>query len=298
MSASGAVRVTARMAELSRRRVPFVHATVVRAQPPTSARPGDQAIVLADGSIEGFVGGHCAAGSVRAAALAALGDGESLLLRVLPDDSGEFPELPGASLVVNPCLSQGALEIFLEPILPSPLLHIVGDNPTSDAVATLAETVGFAVSRAGAGERPDGALAVIVSSHGGDEEGALRLALDVGVPYIGLVASRARGSALLDDMGLSAGDRARVRSPVGLDIGARTPPEIALAIVAELVQAMRREKLASAGPTADAAPPATAVDPVCGMSVVIDVAAERAQVDGETVWFCGPGCKQAYLGSR
>src|SRR4051812_28695072 len=96
---------------------PFVRATVVRAQQPSSAHPGDAAIVYADGSIEGFVDGQCAEVSVRTAALEALRLGETMLLRVLPGDGASFPETPGAHVVVNPCLSGGALEIFLEPLL-------------------------------------------------------------------------------------------------------------------------------------------------------------------------------------
>src|SRR5271156_5383478 len=121
--------MTARMAELSARRVPFVHATVVRAEQPTSARPGDDAIILADGTMEGFVGGQCAEESVRAAALGALERGESLLLRVLPGGEGSFPDAPGAFVTVNPCLSGGALEIFLEPQLPPAVICIVGTSP-------------------------------------------------------------------------------------------------------------------------------------------------------------------------
>lgn len=96
-----------RVQQLRRARTPFVHATVVRAQQPTSARPGDQAILLSDGTIEGFVGGHCAQNSVRKAALGALQAGESVLLRVLPDGDVHFPEAPGSCVVVNPCLSGG-----------------------------------------------------------------------------------------------------------------------------------------------------------------------------------------------
>ena len=107
--------IAERARELTGQRRPFVHATVVRAQAPTSARPGDDAVILDDGSIEGFVGGVCAESSVRAAALDTLRDGSTLLLRVLPDGSAEFPEAPGALVVVNPCLSGGAVEIFLRP---------------------------------------------------------------------------------------------------------------------------------------------------------------------------------------
>jgi xanthine dehydrogenase accessory factor len=125
----GRQRLTDRAADLAARREPYVHATVVRAQSPTSARPGDDAIVTRDGTIEGFVGGQCVKESVRTAALAALEDGEPVLLRVLPDDAVSFPDMPGARLAVNPCLSGGALEIFLEPHLPAAVVEVVGASP-------------------------------------------------------------------------------------------------------------------------------------------------------------------------
>ena len=165
----GRQRLTDRAADLAARREPFVHATVVRAQAPTSARPGDDAIVTSDGTIEGFVGGQCVKESVRTAALAALESGEPVLLRVLPDDSVSFPDTPGAQLTINPCLSGGALEIFLQPHLPSAVVEVVGDTPVADAVALFAEGVGFAVGRSLPGRPPEGAMAVIVCSHGDDE---------------------------------------------------------------------------------------------------------------------------------
>src|SRR4051794_6965600 len=195
-------RLVERIDELTRSRVPFVQATVVRAQEPSSARAGDRAIVLADGSIEGFVGGQCAAGSVRTAALGALETGEGILLRVLPEAEESFPQAPGASIVVNPCLSGGALEIYLEPLLPSPLLHLVGGAPTPEAGAALAPALGFVVERAAEGADPAGAVAAIVSSHGGDEAGPIRAALAAGVGFVGVVCSRTRGQALLEELAL------------------------------------------------------------------------------------------------
>jgi xanthine dehydrogenase accessory factor len=285
-----ASQLTTRMAELVSQRVPFVQATVVRAEAPTSAHAGDRAIVLPDGTIEGFVGGHCATGSVRTAALGALREGESVLLRVLPEGDDPFPDSPGARVVVNPCLSGGALEIFLEPQLPSPALKVVGATPTADAVAELAEALGFDVGRDE--DDLEAAVAVVISSHGGDESGAIKSALAAAVPFIGLVASRARGSALLDDLGLTDEERSRVRTPVGLDIGARTSQEIGLSIVAELVKAVRRDGL-SVLPAA-ARVPALAVDPVCGMSVTITADTATLTIEGEQYWFCTPGCRDAF----
>ena len=288
-----------RIDELSRSRVPFVRATVVRAQEPSSAQPGDRAIVLADGSIEGFVGGHCAAGSVRTAALAALDSGDGVLLRVLPDTGEAFPETPGASIVVNPCLSGGALEIYLEPMLPSPVLHLVGASPTAEALATLAPALGFVVQRADDVSGPAGAVAVVVSTHGGDEVSAIRRALDAGVGFVGVVCSRTRGAAILDELAPTPDEHTRVHPHVGLDIGARNAPEIALSILAAMVRAIRVDGLTAAPAPAGstAVLPRTAVDPVCGMTVTVMADTPHLHHDGTDHWFCNPGCRDAFAAS-
>ena len=288
-----------RIDELSRSRVPFVRATVVRAQEPSSAHPGDRAIVLADGSIEGFVGGHCAAGSVRTAALAALDSGDGVLLRVLPDSGEAFPETPGASIVVNPCLSGGAMEIYLEPMLPSPVLHVVGASPTAEALASLAPALGFVVERADDVAGPAGALAVVVSTHGGDEVSAIRRALDAGVGFVGVVCSRTRGASIIEELAPTPEERARVHPHVGLDIGARTAPEIALSILAATVRAIRVDGLTAAPAPAGSAPllPRTAVDPVCGMTVTVMPDTPHLHHDGTDHWFCNPGCRDAFAAS-
>lgn len=287
--------MSARVDELTRSGVPFVQATVVRAQEPSSARPGDRAIILADGTMEGFVGGHCAAGSVRSAALDALGSGESLLLRVLPDGNDVFPESPGASIVVNPCLSGGAMEIYLEPLLPWPVLHLVGTSPTAEAVAALAPALGFVVDLAVDGTDLRGATAVVVSSHGGDEAGAVRAALDAGVGFVGVVCSRTRGKVLLAGLDLSESELRRVHPHVGIDIGARTAPEMALSIMAAVVRSLRVEGLEAPAVGPRATRPAEAVDPVCGMTVTIGPETAQATVDGVDHWFCNPGCRSRFL---
>jgi xanthine dehydrogenase accessory factor len=274
---------------LTEQRRPFVHATVVRAQEPTSARAGDAAVILDDGSIEGFVGGQCAESSVRSAALDTLRDGRTLLLRVLPDSSADFPETPGALVVVNPCHSGGAIEIFLRPVLPAPVLRLVGDTPISAAVATLAGFLEFEVVR---GDSFVGATVAVVAGLGKGEEAAIRAALDAGVGFIALVASRRRGAAVLDSLALGDDERARVHTPAGVDIGARTPQEIALSIMSEIVRAVRVDGLVSQANNPAAAEPAlTAIDPVCGMTVVIRPDAITA---GDR-YFCGPGCRTAFL---
>ncbi len=287
----GNPRVAARMAALRAQRLPFVHATVVRAQVPTSAHAGDDAIVLTDGTLEGFVGGQCARSSVQAAALDALRAGKPTLLRVLPEGEPEFPAAPGAAVVVNPCLSGGALEIFLEPVMPPPLVQVVGDTPVADGIVAIAGVLGYAVDRPTVGAPVGGADAVVVASHGLDENDAIRAALDTGVGYIALVASRRRGAAVLDELGLAEGERSRVHTPAGLDIGARTPEEVALSILAQIVTEIRRP---DRHPPIPVAAPSTAIDPVCGMTVTVLPDTPHLEIDGTDVWFCNPGCRDHY----
>jgi xanthine dehydrogenase accessory factor len=154
------------VAELIDQRRRFVQATVVRAQCPTSARPGDAAIVLPDGSIEGFVGGQCVEESVRSVALDVLSSGESMLLRILPDDGDVFPDAPGAVTTVNPCLSGGAIEVFLEPKLPAARIVVVGGTPIADALVRLGGPLGLAMDAADDGSEVEGATAVVIASHG------------------------------------------------------------------------------------------------------------------------------------
>ncbi|MGW6375875.1 XdhC family protein [Rhodococcus sp. NPDC055112] len=296
------METNARIAELIDRRQPFVHATVVRAEPPTSARTGDEAIVLPDGTIEGFVGGQCAESSVRRAALDALQSEESVLLRVLPDGQAQFPEAPGATVVVNPCLSGGALEIFLAPRLPAARLYLMGTNPAADAVADLSLMLGLQIERVEEGGRPDGAVAAVIVGLGGNEAESIRAALDAGVGYIGLVASRIRGASVLDQLELDQAERARIHTPAGLPIGARTPAEIALSILAQIVQGIRLGGLAHRSPALDAALAAaaqdTVTDPNCGMTVTARADTPRVELDGQPYWFCSTGCRDRFVSER
>ena len=283
-------------------RVPFVLATVVRAERPTSAKAGDRALVLPDGTVEGFVGGSCAESTVRAQGLRLLSAGESALLRITPA-AGE-PEVTTEGLVTvgNPCLSGGALEIFLEAMLPPTLVHVFGDAPVARALVGVGQALEYdvrATTDPGAPIHPDTA-AVVVASHGRDEEPVLAAALLAGVGYVGLVASRRRGAAVLAALDVPAGLAERVRTPAGLDLGARAPAEVALSIYAEIVASRPRPATAPAtGPTPDVpatmtAAAADAVDPVCGMAVAVAEATPRLEHAGRTWYFCGSGCRRAF----
>jgi len=301
-------KLSERRHELEQSGEPFVTATVVRVQHPTSVEAGSVALIRGDGTIEGFVGGVCAEHSVRLYSLKAIDSGEPVLLRIMPDPEQPADSLPsdedlaaaaheiasedGAVTVRNPCLSGGALEIFLEPALPPPRVTVAGESLIGTAIRSLAPELGLDVT-VGAPSADD--LAVVVAAHGRDELSALRAALEANVPYVGLVASPKRGAAVLEELradGVPDELLARIDTPAGFDIGARTPAEIGLAILARVVEV--RRSLGAPVRRGSDAKPTTAVDPICGMTVVVATDTPRSERDGETVYFCCEGCKRAF----
>ena len=310
--------VSRRAQELAGRGVAFVTATVVRAQRPTSAHAGNVALVLADGTIEGFVGGACAEHSVRAYSLRAIETGEPVLLRILPfegdgygDPAGtgrEVAKEEGAVTVQNPCLSGGSIEVFLEPVLPAPRVLVVGDTPIAGAVRQLGAQLGLDIVAVADGvpEPGVGDLALVVASHGRDELPTLRRGLEAGVRYVGLVASRARGDGVIGELrGDGVSDRllGLIDVPAGIDIGARTPAEVAVSILAKVIAARRRGERVGGleqgdAPAGASTAPAIAVDPICGMTVAALPTTPSLEHDGETIYFCCEGCKAKFEAQR
>ncbi len=306
---SGALRDRAR--ELTKAGSAFVIATVVRVERPTSVEPGDVALVRDDGTIEGFVGGVCAQHSVRVYSLKALETGQPLLLRILPDadvpeDSAgeEDPALTevlsyeeGTVTVQNPCLSGGAIEAFLEPVLPAPRVLVAGDSPIVAALARIGPEVGLDFITAGAGTGESipaaGDLALVVAAHGRDELPILRAGMEANLPYVGLVASHKRGAAVLEQLrseGVADELVATVETPAGLNIGARSAGEIAVSILARIIEVRRRLPEAAMLPAREDRP-LTAVDPICGMTIVVAEDTPSLVRAGGTVYFCCMGCK-------
>lgn len=307
-----------RSQQLAAGREPFATATVVRVQHPTSVEPGSVALVLADGTIEGFIGGVCAEQSVRAYSLIALESGEPVLLRILPDadadgtpDESELsPEQvaaagrelendeDGAVTVQNPCLSGGAIEVFIEPSPPPPRVLVVGDTPTCGALARIGPELGLdVVVGDGDPEPAPGDLALVVAAHGRDELNALRKGLEAELPYIGLVASEKRGAGVLAELRESGVDEerlARIEVPAGIPIGSHGPGEIAVSVLARIVAVRRGEADADPIPPGAQGEAAVAVDPICGMTVVAAPGTPSVERDGETIYFCGEGCKAAF----
>jgi xanthine dehydrogenase accessory factor len=298
-------------AELRKRGEPFALATVVRCERPTSAKPGAKALIRPDGRVVGWVGGACAEPVVAREAIAALRDGQPRLV-VLVGDGGRDPaRTEGIVHFPMTCHSGGTLEIYVEPFLPKALLVLVGHGPVIETLATLGETAGHAVSvlpgdaaTALRGLTLGPSTAVVVATHGDDDEQALTRVLATPAGYVSLVASRKRAGAIVETLrqrGVPAEQLARLKAPAGLDIGAVTPEEIAVSILAEIIQARhhRAAELATAtaieGPALAAAPAlAEAKDPICGMTVEVATARHQSDWAGRSVYFCCRRCKEAF----
>lgn len=310
-------------AERQQRGETFALATVVRCERPTSARPGARALIYADGRLEGWVGGSCAQPVVVREALRAMERGEPRLVRLRGRGGQTGTGADDGNVVEYPmtCHSGGTLEIYVEPHLPSPRLVVVGDSPIARALASLASFMGYGVTAVAPDAGPDdfpgaarvveelgevkGALdartCLVAASVGDYDEEALEQAALADLGHIAVVASPRRAEALrayLLDRGVPEERVARIKAPAGLDIGAVEPEEIALSIMAEIVQLRRKSSGGSSVGAHGACPTATAMDPVCGMSVEIAGARHVAEVDGEKVYFCCSACKRRFLEER
>ena len=283
MSAPFFADATARAA----RREPFATATVVRAEKPTSAKPGAKAIVTADGSLHGWIGGSCAAPTVVRESLEALADGRPRLILI---SNEPLPPRSGLRQVPMTCLSGGALEIYIEPVLPREQLVVFGSTPVARALASLGDGLGFAIATTLEGVTVDLRTHIVVATRGEGDEEAVIEALRTSAPYVALVASRKRGDTVVVAVlaaGISKERASGLHYPAGLDIGARTEEEIALSILAEIV----RDR-----PTADLAPEvAEVIDPMCGMTVAITPHALSAIHEGTTYYFCAESCRRRFL---
>jgi xanthine dehydrogenase accessory factor len=313
--------VLAEAAELARQGEPFALATVVWRQGPSSSQQGSRAIITAAGELRGWIGGACAEPAVIREAQRVIATGEAKLLLLgspeqfgstaLFDSAGQFGGAVPEGMMVVPisCSSEGALEVYIEPVVPVPHLVIVGHSPMARTLAQLAQTLGWR------SELIDGAdfktadadehAMVVVASQGRGDEGLLERAIAAHPAYLGLVGSRKRGVAVLGylaDRGVPPDQLERVRVPAGLDLGSTTHQEIAVAILAELVQLRAAGALAGSAagvPASDGAGAhrtAEATDPVCGMTVTAGPESTPLDHGGVTYYFCSTGCRQAFEG--
>lgn len=317
-------QVMEQAAALAERGEAFALATVVWRQGPSSGQQGSRAIITESGEVRGWIGGACAEPSVLRQAREVIAEGvPRLLLLGTTDKFGDaIPD--GMTVVPISCQSEGALEVYIEPVLPAPHLVVVGRSPMAQTLADLARTLGWRADRLDWTEfsaaDASGRSMVVVATQGHGDEEAIEQAVAARPAYIGLVGSRKRGAAVLGylaERGTSQDQLGRVRVPAGLDLGKTSHAEIAVAILAELVQLRAAGKLAAQAPAkagagargrsrsagtrsakshavSSAAEPAEAVDPVCGMAVAVGPAGRPVEYEGVTYHFCCAGCRSEF----
>ena len=313
-------------ADFAQRGEPFVLATIVRREAPSSAQLGDTALITAGGAFHGWLGGSCTQPTAVREALKALSEGTPRLLALSPDPGVE--DRSGVTVLPMTCHSGGSVDIYIEPVLPAPRLLVFGVAPTAQALARIGKVLGYVVEAvdpeadqatfpeadrvvadlyspelAQRSKRDRSRLCAVVATLGDSDEAAIRAALSLEPAYLGVVASRKRFAQLRDTLitqGVGAAELDRIRNPAGLDIGAVSPEEIALSVIAEIVQWMReRASRIEDGRTAGVNDtPASAVevlDPVCRMTVSPEASRHRAEFAGQTYRFCGESCRERFL---
>jgi len=301
-------------AELQDRGEPFALATVVWRRGPSSGKLGAQLVIFPDGRVRGWLGGSCAEPTVVREALEALNDGKSRLMFLGPEAELQSGHRDGVTLVPMACESEGALEVYLEPMLPKPHVVVIGRSPAAITLVHLAESLGWRATLIDDGGDPDdhptvghvlttldftdldinARTFIVVATQGHYDEAAVQAALSTPAGYVGLVASRKRADSvieLLRGRGLDEVSLIRVRAPAGLDLGRIDHDEMAVAILAELV-----EVKASGGHAAgvDVDRSETATDPVCHMDVNTLDAKHTSVFEGQTYYFCAAGCLRSF----
>ncbi len=287
-------------AEWSSEGKPFVLATVVWRRGPSSGKAGASALVSPDGRISGWLGGACAEPTVVREALAALVDGQPRLLQLGSPE--EFGTRSGEGVVAVPmaCESEGAMEVYLDPVIPSPQLVVIGRSPAAEALVAMGESLGWRSRRV---DDEEGAIDlgsvterdfVVVATQGHYDEVALESALATPAGYLGLVASHKRADAVIEYLrsrGSTDEALTRIHAPAGLDLGSIDHVEIAVAVLAEIVALKAVGGLTTGVAVAQ---PETAIDPVCEMTVDVDTAHFISEHDGSKYYFCAPSCQKAF----
>jgi xanthine dehydrogenase accessory factor len=297
---------------LTQQEEPFVLATVVWCERPTSSKPGAQAIIHSDGHVTGWIGGSCAQPVVVREARRVLQEGGDPFLLRLGSQQDDL-QMARTDMRVFPmtCSSGGALDIYMEPHLPRSQLLLIGDSPVIVALQQLAPVLNFTVTHITSTDvsqvQINNRTYVLVASHGQYDEDALMQVLPTPATYVGMVGSKRRAAscvAFLHASGVAEEHIARLKAPAGLDIGAVTPEEIAASVLAELIQVQRREQVVrhTAAPGAGAqmnsvpasSTPETAIDLVCGMIVETASARHHLTYQDQEYYFCCPACKRLF----
>jgi xanthine dehydrogenase accessory factor len=303
-AADGAA-VMARAVELVEAGESFTMATVVWRQAPSSGQHGSRAIVTADGELYGWIGGACAEPVLLREARRVLDEGKASLVWLgQQHDLDEIHVPEGVMTIPISCQSDGALQIFIEPVMAAPHVLIVGRSPMAVTLLDLVRDLGWR------GDLVDGSeftcckvtpsSSVIIATQGHGDEDALETALKGDPAFVGLVASAKRGRVVrefLGEQGVDAEKLARVEVPIGLDLGHTGHREIAVSILADLVQRRARGELkprTTSIAATEVAVPETVIDLVCGMTVDAVPANRPFDYEGTTYYFCAPGCRKAF----
>src|ERR1700722_6764883 len=292
--------------ELNRRGQPFALATVVWRQAPSSGQQGSRAIITASGDLHGWIGGAGAEPVVIREARQVITEGVPRLLLLGTRDQFGAAVPDGMTVVPIACQSEGALEVYIEPVLPAPHLVIVGRSPMVETLADLSRALGWRTSVVDRGafsaaDADESSMVVVATQGHGDEE-AVEQAVAAGPAYLGLVGSAKRGAGVLGylaERGVPQDQLDRVRVPAGLDLGRTTHREIAVAILAELVQLRASGSVHTGTAETGGAPEAEqaaaeSVDPVCGMTVRADASSYPLEHEGVTYYFCCAGCRRSF----
>lgn len=308
----------------------FAIATVISRKAPVSSHLGDKAIVLEDGTLEGFIGGACSRDIIKKQALEVINRERPRLVRISPDPVPlQAVQHHDEICVPMTCVSEGAIDVYIEPQLEKTYLLIIGASPIAIALAKQGKLQDYEVTiacedaeRATLGFGLGGAqvslidlkdlehwletlptarqnlFEAVIASMGHYDEHALTLVARAKPRYLGLVASRKRGASVLAFVKdtLTADMLANIRNPAGLDISAKTPNEVAISILAEMIQLRRShaqtEAKLEAWPTLQNQ---EAFDPVCGMTVNIATAKHTYEFNGVSYYFCCPHCRKRFI---
>jgi xanthine dehydrogenase accessory factor len=294
-------------AELKRQGEAFALATVVWRQGPSSGKQGSRAIITASGEVHGWIGGACAEPVVIRQAYEVIAEGAPRLLLLGTSEQFGTAVPEGITVIPISCQSEGALEVYIEPVLPTPHLVVVGTSPMAHTLVGLAKALGWHTNLVAGPDvsatAVDKRSMVVVASQGHGDEEAVEQVVALAPAYVGLVASRHRGESLLGYLaqrGVPAVQLDRVRVPAGLDLGRTSHREVAVAILAELVQLRASGAMTSgivAVTTTGPGIPRAAVevlDAVCGMSVTVGPSAHPLEHAGVTYYFCGAACRAKF----
>ncbi|NND31713.1 MAG: YHS domain-containing protein [Saprospiraceae bacterium] len=298
--------------KLNSERQSYAKATVVRRQLPSSGKPGDSAIILPNGSMHGWVGGGCTRGIVLKEALQAISEGRSRFVRIstelVPD------AMPNTKQYTMTCQSGGSVELFIEPVLPRPQIVIFGQSHIGIALAKISLAMDYrvivvhddadrstygdltlqVVSTYGQEDVTQNSYLVVCTQGQGDEK-ALKMAIDTGNDYVAFVSSRKKAHAIfstLRSQGVSFDQLKKIRTPAGLDIHAKLPEEVAISILGQIIEDIRKPEPV----TSEAAKPHVNleeyyINPVCNIPIHKATAKHVLQYKDHSVYFCCDGCK-------